>query len=386
MGALMTGPADGGVVLHVIVPQREGAVGGADLHVLDLAAAQQLDGAWRPVILAPRASADYEDRLTQAGLRVARPRTRRGLRGLIRDHGVGLVHAHGYEANYLAAAMRVTYQSWAPLPLVVTAHGWIETTPWLRVKSSLDRACSRVADVRIATADAHVAGFRFRKGAAVVIRNGIPAPDPRRLARLRSDRESLQARFSLLPGSAIVGTVGRLSPEKRGDLFLEAARQVAAARPDTQFVIAGGGAQRGDLEALAARLGIRDRVVFTGLLRDVTPLYAALDVLVQPSDTEGTPRTVLEAMAHRVPVVATAVGDVADLLDHGAAGAVTPPGDAGALAQEITTLLGQPQLAAGLADRAFARYSGHFTIEAMSRNVAGAYARATGLASARNRT
>ncbi len=93
-------------------------------------------------------------------------------------------------------------------------------------------------------------------------------------------------------------------------------------------MIAGDGGQRSELEALAARLGIRDHVVFTGLLRDVTPLYATLDVLVQPSDTEGTPRTVLEAMAHRVPVVATAVGDVTDLLDRGAAGAVTPPGDA----------------------------------------------------------
>lgn len=382
----MTRLTSGDVVLHLIVPQREGAIGGADLHVLDLAAAQQHDGAWKPVVLAPRASRDYQDRLSQAGLRMASARGLSRLRALVRDHTVSMIHSHGYEATYLAAAMRATNRSWARLPLVTTAHGWIETTPWLRVKSSLDRACSRMADVRIATANAHVAGLRFRRGAAVVIHNGVPVPDPGRLAQLRADRAALLGRYSLRPGPAIVGIVGRLSPEKRGDLFLESARRVIGTRPDTQFVIAGGGAQRGELETLAARLGIRDRVVFTGLLKDVSPLYAALDLLVQPSDTEGTPRTVLEAMAHRVPVIATAVGDVADLLDHGAAGAIVPSGDADALAREITRLLGHPQLAIALADRAYARYGEHFTIEVMRRNIADAYASAIGLATSRSRT
>lgn len=373
------------MVLHLIVPQREGAVGGADLHVLDLAAAQQYEGTWKPVILAPRASADYQDRLGQAGLHQARPRALSGLLALVRDHGVRLIHAHGYEANYLAAALRGMSRSWARLPLVITAHGWIETTAWLRVKSSLDRACARMADVRIATADAHVAGLRYRRGTAVVIRNGVPAPDPYRLAQLRASRADLLSRYSLRPGSAVVGFVGRLSSEKRGDLFLEAARRVVAARPNTQFVIAGGGEQRCELEALAARLGILDLVAFTGLLNDVTPLYTALDILVQPSDTEGTPRTVLEAMAHHVPVVATAVGDVAELLDHGAAGALTQLGDADALAQEITRLLRQPQLATELTDRSFARYREHFTIEVMQRQVADAYSHAIKLAASRSR-
>lgn len=371
-------------MLHVIVPQREGAVGGADLHVLDLAVAQQGNGAWRPLILAPRATAEYAERLSRAGLRVLDVRTRPTLRKLVSQHGVGLVHAHGYEANYLVAAMRALHHPWARIPLVVTAHGWIETNPWLRLKSGLDRACSQSADVRIATAAAHVAGFRSRRGAAVVVQNGVPVPDLRRLARLRADRASLMARFSLRPGAVVVGTVGRLSPEKRGDLFLDAARRIATARPDAQFVIAGGGGQRDELAAVAARLGIRDQVIFTGLLRDVTPLYAVLDVLAQPSDTEGTPRTVLEAMAHHVPVAATAVGDVADMLDHGAAGAVTPPGDAGALAQEIRRLLDQPLRAAAQADRAYARYLERFTIERMRQKVADAYDRAIGRAPVRN--
>ena len=380
----MTRSAGGDAVLHVIVPQREGAIGGADLHVLDLAVAQQHDRGWRPVILAPRAPQGYLDRLGEADLRVADVRTFSGLKSVISRHGVSLVHAHGYEANYLVAVMRVAFRSWSRLPVVVTAHGWIETTPWLRFKSAMDRVCSRTADVRIATAGAHVAGLRFGRGAAVVIHNGVPPPDFQRHARLRADREAELSRFSVGAGSAVVGFVGRLSPEKRGDLFLSAACRLSSLRPNTHFVVIGGGEQRAELEALAARLGIQDRVTFTGLLNDMTPAYAALDILVQPSDTEGTPRTILEAMAHRVPVVATDVGDVADLLDNGSAGAITAPGDAEGLTREVGRLLDQPSEAAAQAERAYERYCNQFTIQVMRQRIAAAYAQASQLAEARS--
>lgn len=380
----MTRSAGGDAVLHVIVPQREGAIGGADLHVLDLAVAQQRDRGWRPVILAPRAPQGYLDRLGEAGLRVANVRTFSGLKSVIRRHGVSLVHAHGYEANYLVAVLRVAFPSWSRLPVVVTAHGWIETTPWLRFKSAMDRVCSRTADVRIATAGAHVAGLRFGRGVAVVIHNGVPPPDSKRLARLRADREGALSRFSVGPGSAVVGFVGRLSPEKRGDLFLSAACRLSSLRPNMHFVVIGGGEQRVELKALAARLGIQDRVTFTGLLNDMTPAYAALDILVQPSDTEGTPRTILEAMAHRVPVVATDVGDVADLLDNGTAGAITTPGDAEGIAREVGRLLDQPSEAAAQAERAYERYCNQFTIQVMRQRIAAAYAQAIQLAEARS--
>jgi glycosyltransferase involved in cell wall biosynthesis len=367
-------------VLHVLVPQRVGAIGGADLHVVDLAVAQQRDGCWAPIVLTPRAPYDYLDRLRGAGLQLAGMRKLPRLTGIC---GVGLVHAHGYEANYLVAALRGMSGSWARLPMVVTAHGWIRTTPWLRLKSELDRACARMADVRISTANAHLAGLQFRRGSAVVIHNGVAEPDAPRLARLRSDRRNTLSQLSLPPSRALVGMVGRLSPEKRGDLFLAMARQMATGQSDLHFVIVGGGDQRSGLEALATRLGIRQRVTFVGLVQDMTPMYAVLDVLVQPSDTEGTPRTVIEAMAHRVPVVATRVGDVADLLGHGDAGALTSPGDAAALALRVTGLIEEPQRARVQAERAYSRYRDLFTVGTMHRRVAEAYAEATRLSRVR---
>lgn len=359
-------------VLHIIVPQREGAIGGADLHVLDLAAAQQR-ARYPPLVLAPRAPLDYLQRLSKANLEVLSPALWRldRHRSLVDQRDIRLIHAHGYEANYLAAVMRVMCPRWRQLPLVTTAHGWIETTPWLRLKSRLDRFCGTLADVRIATAARHAPKLRAERGLVMVIHNGVPDPacPPAQVEAREFVRESLG-----VPRQAtVIGSVGRLSPEKRVDLVLITARRLAPDHPDIHVLVVGGGDQRADLTALVRRLGLHRRVTFTGLLRDVTPALTAMDVLIQPSDTEGTPRSVLEAMAHQLPIVATDVGDVAELLDHGRCGELVPPGDAGLLAEAVERLLADPPHARSLARHARSRYERHYTIEIMRYRVNEAY-------------
>ncbi|MGH3769920.1 MAG: glycosyltransferase [Pseudonocardiaceae bacterium] len=360
-------------VLHVIVPQREGAISGADLHVLDLAAAQQQAGSCRPLILAPRAARDYLQRLRESDLEVLNPGLFRLDRyiGLPRQRGITLIHTHGYEANYLVAVMRAMSRRWRRIPLVVTAHGWIETTPRLRLQSRLDRRCGRLAEVRIATAARHASKLYADRGVVMVIPNGVPDPAP--LPVPRDARGAIRESLGVPPHATIIGSVGRLSAEKRVDLVLVAAQQLAPDHPDIHVLIVGGGEQRAELEALAERLGLRRRTTFTGLLRDVTPALIAMNVLVQPSDTEGTPRSVLEAMAHHLPVVATDVGDVADLLDHGRCGELVPTGDAGLLAHAIWRLLADPARARQFTRCARSRYEMWYTIDIMRRRVEKAY-------------
>jgi glycosyltransferase involved in cell wall biosynthesis len=108
----------------------------------------------------------------------------------------------------------------------------------------------------------------------------------------------------------VVGIVGRLAPIKNHDLFLRVAAQL---RDEARFVVYGDGAERPRLERLAAELGLGDRVVFAGT-RDVAEIYPSIDILALTSRNEGTPLAILEAMAAGVPVVATAVGGVVDLL------------------------------------------------------------------------
>ena len=110
--------------------------------------------------------------------------------------------------------------------------------------------------------------------------------------------------------------------------------------------------QGGALEAGIARLGLADRVLLLGVRRDVPRLLAAADVFVLASDREGLPIAVLEAMAAARPVVATAVGNLPDVIRDGATGRLVPPGDCAALAAALAELLGDPQRAAGMGEAA----------------------------------
>jgi len=140
-----------------------------------------------------------------------------------------------------------------------------------------------------------------------------------------------------------VGIVGRLVPIKNHALFLQAARRVREQVPGARFAIVGDGELRAALEAQADAPGLAGAVTFTGFLRDLRPVYSDLDLLVIASDNEGTPVSIIEALAAGVPVVSTAVGGVPDLLEGGRYGALIPPGDADALAGAMITALGALQ-------------------------------------------
>lgn len=142
--------------------------------------------------------------------------------------------------------------------------------------------------------------------------------------------------------AALIGIVGRLVPVKNHALFLEAAARIHARMPSAHFLIIGDGELRADLEAQVDALGLRVCVTFTGWLRDLAPVYSDLDCNVISSLNEGTPVSVIEALAGGCPVVATRVGGLGDLLEGGKLGALVPSGDAAALADAILAAIEQP--------------------------------------------
>ncbi len=142
--------------------------------------------------------------------------------------------------------------------------------------------------------------------------------------------------------------VACLREEKRIDVLINAAPQILARFPDAHFLIAGDGTCRESLVALAGQLGITDRVTFLGHRDDVPAVLAQADMFVLPSRSEALPNSVIEAMASGLPVVASRVGGIPELVDDGKTGYLVPPGDPNALADALARLLEDPRRSAEL--------------------------------------
>ena len=137
----------------------------------------------------------------------------------------------------------------------------------------------------------------------------------------------------------LVGIVGRLAPVKNHRLFLRMAQRVAQKRTDVHFVIVGDGELAGELKKFADELSIKKRVSFLGWRKDLDVIYVDLDLCVLTSHDEGTPTSLLEAMASTTPVVATDVGGVSDIVEHLKTGLIVPPNDVEALTNAVMQLL-----------------------------------------------
>lgn len=152
-------------------------------------------------------------------------------------------------------------------------------------------------------------------------------------------RGELRHELGYAERDVLVGIVARLVPIKAHEIFLRAAVALSRRVPGSRFVIVGDGERRADLETLAQRLGLGDRVRFLGWRPDLPRVYVDLDVVVLASRNEGSPVSLIEAMAAARPVVATRVGGVPDIVEHGREGLLVPSDDAEALARAIEAVV-----------------------------------------------
>jgi glycosyltransferase involved in cell wall biosynthesis len=208
--------------------------------------------------------------------------------------------------------------------------------------------------------------FRVPPEKVVSVGTGI---DLRRIAEARAGDE-LASELGLA-GRTVVGTVAKLSPVKGHQHFIAAAAEIAKARPDVVFLIVGDGIRKKELEDMATELGIADRVTFAGVRDDVPSLLELMDVFVLGSLSEGSPNAVLEAMAAGLPVVATDVGGLPEMVIDGESGILVPPGDSDALAEAIGELLDDPSRAETMGRAGLALAMDRHDIEKVVREVEG---------------
>ena len=170
---------------------------------------------------------------------------------------------------------------------------------------------------------------------------------------------------TIAPPLRRIVTVANLRREKAHEVLIDAAASLLPRYPDLQFRFVGGGARTRELTALVQSRGLADRILFLGHRDDVPAVLAESDVYVLPSRSEAFPNGVIEAMAAGLPVVATAVGGILELVDDGRTGVLVPPDDPAALARAIQRLLDDPARAAALAQAGRAAVAARFSFERM---------------------
>jgi glycosyltransferase involved in cell wall biosynthesis len=292
------------------------------------------------------------------------------VRRLVRERGIQIVHAHDYKTDLLALVLA---RQVGVIPLA-TAHGWTGHTRrerWLYYP--LDRRLL-ARFPRLIAVSGQIRDELVRAGAAPdqvqIILNGI---DHIAFRRDPGRRHSARDRLGLADGEWAIGAVGRLAPQKRFDILLEAFARLRQVHPQARLLVAGEGELRGDLTDAARWLGLADVCRFLGHVADIRAFHDGLDALAQSSDYEGTPNAVLEAMALETPVVATDVGGTAELIAHGVHGLLVPRRDPGALAAALEKTLADRPAAALRAAAARTRVEAELSFAARMRAVEGIY-------------
>lgn len=284
----------------------------------------------------------------------------RELAAWLRREEIDLVHAHMYRAEVLG--VRAAVAAGTPV-IMATVHSSRVRSPadvalLAELTPHMDRLIVPSDSIQRKVVLEGRVGARF-----AVIPNGVD------LGRFASPAPAcaLRREFGIPSGAFLLGVVARLEPEKGHEFLLEAMPAVLAAAPDTWLAIVGEGSSLEDLRARASALGVAERVVFTGRREDVSALTADLTVAVLPSLREAQGISILEAMARRVPVVASAVGGIPEVITSGVDGLLVPPADPAALAAAIVELLGSAALRRRIGQAGFATVRDRFSIDAQVR-------------------
>ena len=274
-----------------------------------------------------------------------------GLAHFLRRERPDIVHCQGRGDPYGRIAATL-----AGVPFVLSTTAMIHSRYWVAnplrklTYHLIDRVTDPMVDhwlvlnqhaVDILCADHGVPGDRIS-----IIPNGIEAE---RYALGLVARQKLRDELGLPADTPLVGGVGRLTWQKGFTHLIEAMPEILAVHPETHLVLAGDGELGEDLQRQAADCGVAGRCHFLGFRDDVPGIMAALDIFVLPSLAEGMPMVLLEAMAAGVPVIATHIPGVVDLIENGVDGLLVPPQDAEVLSRAAGRLLADRRVAQQLA-------------------------------------
>jgi glycosyltransferase involved in cell wall biosynthesis len=295
---------------------------------------------------------------------------------LIRAEGIQIVHATDFNTNLLGLAAARLAGAKAIVSRVDLGHLRAGFGKWHREAEKLN---ARLADLVVANADAVrevcIREEGVRPENCVVVRNGLDLKQFDQAAA-----QGLQAPLPIPDGARFVAVIGNLWPVKGHRTLVEAVARLPATLHEVRFLCAGEGPERDYLTARIAELGLGDRVILLGHRLDVPAILARAQAACLCSRAEGLSNAVMEAMASRLPVLATRVGGNPELVREGENGSLVPYGDADALGRALSELLSAPEQAREMGLHGRRRVESELSMERMADGHGALYRRALGRA------
>jgi glycosyltransferase involved in cell wall biosynthesis len=347
--------------------------GGAERFALGLATHVPRDRI-EPYVCFTRSAAEEPLReLRAAGIRFRGLGRRRrwdlyrmaGLAHLIRRERFDVIHAHMFGSNVWGAVLGRTLR----VPVVIAhEHTWAyrgnPVRAWIDGRV-IGRLATRFVAVSPHDAERMVNYERVPPDKVLVMPTAY-------IASANATGSDIRAELGIEAGAPVIVTAAVLRPQKALEVLLDAYSLLRDRLPDAHLVIAGDGECRARLERRAQDLQVDGHVHFLGVRHDVDAILGVADVAALSSDFEGMPLFTFECMANRTPLVATAVGGLPSVIEHGSTGMLVPPRDPDALAQALVELLADPRARTRMADAA-AELLPRFTIDTVAEQFAAMY-------------
>jgi glycosyltransferase involved in cell wall biosynthesis len=373
--------------------------GGMSRHILDLVATLPRDRYEPCAVIAPD-DERIRDALAAIGVAfvplpmadrldiLADRRTVHALADTLADLRPDLVHLH---SNKAALVGTQAIRKLSPRPVTVfTAHNvpsfekgaWPMRWAGRRALSGIGRDVDRTIAVSLFMAERLITDAGFDARRVDVVYNGVDAAAVRTEVGA-ADRDAIRGAAGIPVDATVVGTVGRLVRDKGIDTLLRAVASLEGRHDELWTLIVGDGPDEERLRAAAREHLIADRVVFAGFVDDPYPMLAAMDIFALPTLMESFGMAAIEAMAAGLPVVASNVGGIPEVINDDMDGMLVAPGQPAALAAILGCLIVDPSLRGRLSEEAARTAARRFTLPAMAEATAAVYDSALGLSAPR---
>ncbi len=306
-------------ILFIICPQKGNSIGGSDAHVLDLSCDLLKHSEYTPLVLFPH-NERYRDRLKENDIPYIfthgcrrKIQIVRCIKKMPKQINIVCIHSHQYDANYLTQELIMFGgKTWKNIPVVMTCHGWIENSLKLRIMTYFDFKSYKYSNTLIAVSKKDEKRLLMKIPSKTIryIPNGV-----RERIKYSSEQiKNIKKKYGIGEDKIVVSYIGRLSPEKRIDLVIEAANKVCKKNNKIDFLIAGNGSDLTKMNRLIEKYKLSNNVHYVGFVKEIDEIESITDIILITSDTEGTPRALIETMQYGAIPVCTNVGGINDIL------------------------------------------------------------------------